>query len=131
MTTETYIDETVSKRPLRKPLSDDEERARMVHLSERTEAILEELERKINARETNERYKIVLRDSKDRLAEIARNAMSIAPNDALRHAEALGNYKERILLTRELLNLKMTEKKQRGVWNMITRKLSEWAEKKG
>jgi cellulose biosynthesis protein BcsQ len=129
--TATYIDQTISSRPIRKPLTDDEERAKLVHMHERTEAILEELEARINAKETNERYKIVLRDSQERLNEIARNAMLIPPTDAMRHAEALGNFKERILLTRELLNLKVEEKKQRGIFSLISRKLSEWAEKKG
>ena len=127
MKTETIIDETVSSRPIRKKMDRQEEYNKLVHLQERPEAIIEELDAKINAKESNKEYQLVLRDTRARLIEIATNAISIPPSDALRHAEALGNYKERILLTRELLNLKMSEKKQRGIIEMITRKLSEWA----
>lgn len=126
MTEETVIDQTVSSRPIRKPLDRKDEYAKLVHVQEQTEAIIEDLEKKINARETNEQYKMVLRDTKNRLIEIAMNAMSIAPDDAMRHSEALGNYKERILLSKELLNLKMSEKKQRGIFFAISQKLSDW-----
>lgn len=123
---ETTIDETISRRPIRKKIDRQEEYNKLIHLQERAEAVIEELDAKIDAKESNEQYKLVLRDTRARLIEIATNAISIPPDDALRHAEALGNYKERILLTRELLNLKMSEKKQRGIVEMITRKLSEW-----
>lgn len=123
---ETIIDETISKRPIRRPMDRSEEYNKLIHLQENTEAVIAELDAKIQAKESNESYRIVLQDTKARLLEIAINAISIPPSDALRHAEALGNYKERILLTRELLNLKMSEKKQRGIIEIITRKLSEW-----
>ena len=127
---QTIVDETISKRPIRKPIEDEAEKNRLISQQEQIEAFLEELKVKIEARETNANYRRVLQDSKDRLVEIAMNAMQIPASDTLRLAEARGNYKERILLTRELLNLKMQEKKQLGILALISSRLLKWATSK-
>lgn len=95
------IDRRVSRRDV-----DSQLLVRMAALREKRDALDEELERMdeyIAAMQESPRYKLIVERSAQRLEEITRKNIEVDPSDLLAHAEIIGQYNERLLITQELL----------------------------
>jgi len=113
----------LSKRPVRK---------KKVETTEQIEKEIDKLEKRIEtlrlsveAKEEDPRYLALVKESRDRMMEIAIKAMGIPVDHTLEHAELVGQFNERLRLTRELAFAKSDLVKSEGLIQAALRRLQE------
>lgn len=128
-------DPTLSKRPIRiyNTASHAEEIHGLQEQQKHVESVIEKLELLIDAKESDVNYKKVLESSKDRLITIALRRMSVpvGPDTLYQHAEIVGQFNERLLITKELMDDKRELEKQQGFLSNLCKKIEElWKQTK-
>jgi len=98
-------DPTLSKRPFRvhDEADIDATLAHIQQLGERVEA----LDRSLEIRTGKPRYDHLVDYSKKRMVDIAMGAMKLSADDTLGHAEAIGQFNERLFITKELEGIRI------------------------
>lgn len=121
------VDATKSRRPVYEMEAGDVEQ--LTKLIDAQCLRVEELELDIEIREKDPEWAKIVAESKQRLMEIALKNIQIDVSDTLRHAEIVGQFNERLRLTRELLFAKKEVVTKRNWLAQLRRRLSELTER--
>jgi len=121
------IDKTRSRRPIMEEDETDFHNTRK--RIDNIKRAIEKLERHIEIKENCKEYMTLVRESHERMMEIALKRMSHDVNDLPWHASVVGQFNERLRLTEELIKAKSSLIERRRLLDRVNKQFTRLAKK--